>query len=198
MYDEAPDRYCYRGTSVLKNLLGITDQAALDAYELEASTQRATEPLPGGRFGVRHYLAIHRHLFQDVYGWAGRVRTVRIAKDGSMFCYPEHIAAELRRLFAGLRAAGCFRNLPTAEFAGQAAHFLAELNAIHAFREGNGRTQLSFMTVLAAHAGHPLQHAAMEPGRMLAAMVLSFRGDEAPLRAALAELMAPTSPGTHP
>ena len=50
---------------------------------------RADEALPGGRLAVPHYKAIHRHLFQDVYAWAGQYRTVRIAKDGSAFCYPE-------------------------------------------------------------------------------------------------------------
>ena len=87
-YDAVVDAYCYQGTTVLKNRLRLTDQAALEAYEIEVTTQRASEPLPAGRLGTRHYLAIHRHLFQDVYAWAGRIRTVRIAKDRSMFCYP--------------------------------------------------------------------------------------------------------------
>jgi cell filamentation protein len=62
-----------------------------------------------------------------------------------------------------------------------AAHFLAELNAIHPFREGNGRTQLSFLTLLAAQAGHPLALNRMNPKDMLAAMIASFKSDEAPL-----------------
>jgi transposase-like protein len=50
--------------------------------------QRSAEPLPAGKLTYPHYCAIHRHLFQDVYTWAGKPRTVRIAKGGSMFCYP--------------------------------------------------------------------------------------------------------------
>lgn len=70
-----------------------------------------------------------------------------------------------------------------------AAHFLAELNAIHPFREGNGRTQLSYLTLLAARAGHPLALERMKPEAMLTAMVASFKGDEEPLAALIEGLI---------
>lgn len=190
-YDAVVDAYCYKGTTVLKNRLRLTDQAALDAYEIEVTTQRASEPLPAGRLGLRHYLAIHRHLFQDVYAWAGRIRTVRIAKDGSMFCYPEQIEAQLNRIFAALRAENFLRDLSVTDFARRVAHVLAELNAIHAFRDGNGRTQLAFAALLAARAGHPLDLGRLVPDAVLTAMIKSFRGDEEPLVAILANLIHP-------
>jgi cell filamentation protein len=90
MYESGPDPYCYPDSSVLKNRLGLRDQAELDAFEALITAQRGEEPLPRGRLGYAHYRAIHHHLFQDVFEWAGQPRTVRIAKDGSMFCYPEH------------------------------------------------------------------------------------------------------------
>jgi cell filamentation protein len=80
------------------------DQAELDAFEAEITDQRASEPLPAGDLSSAHYLAVHRHLFQDVYSWAGELRTVRISKGGSMFCYPENIGGEMEKLFAGLKA----------------------------------------------------------------------------------------------
>lgn len=188
MYDATADAYCYPDTTILKNRLGLTSQQALDAFELEASTQRASESLPVGRLSVRHYLAIHHHLFQDVYVWAGRTRTVRISKDGSMFCYPEHVQAQLRGLFGILRKVAFLRVLPRAIFMAKAAHFLAELNAIHPFREGNGRTQLAFLTLLAAQAGYPLDIESLDPGEMLEAMIASFGGGEERLREALSRL----------
>lgn len=188
MYDATADAYCYPDTTILKNRLGLTSQQALDAFELEASTQRASESLPVGRLSVRHYLAIHHHLFQDVYVWAGRTRTVRISKDGSMFCYPEHVQAQLRGLFGILRKVAFLRGLPRAIFMAKAAHFLAELNAIHPFREGNGRTQLAFLTLLAAQAGYPLDIESLDPGEMLEAMIASFGGGEERLREALSRL----------
>lgn len=181
MYQAGVDPYCYPGTTVLRNLLGLTSEAALEAYELAATMQRASEPLPAGRLSVRHYRAIHRHLFQDVYAWAGRIRSIRLAKGGNAFCYPEHIDAQLAILFATLRRDGFLRCLPRAAFVAGAAQFLAELNAIHAFREGNGRTQLAFMSLLAAQAGHPMDLDRLDPEVMLAAMIASFSGREAPL-----------------
>lgn len=91
MYDSGYDPYRYPGTSILRNRLNLRDQAQLDAFEALITAHRAEEPLPSGRLGAAHYSAIHRHLFQDVFAWAGRLRTVRIAKGDSMFCYPEHI-----------------------------------------------------------------------------------------------------------
>jgi cell filamentation protein len=111
VYDNAPDPYCYPETTVLKNLANIREQAALDAFEHEAMLQRAEEPYPAGHLSVSQYRAIHRHLFLDVYVWAGRFRTVRISKGGSMFCYPEHIAAEMSRVFRQLQGNGICRPL---------------------------------------------------------------------------------------
>ncbi len=178
MYDAIEDPYTYKNSTVLMNKLDLRDQAELDAFEAEISSARAEEPLPDGTMDFEHYKAIHHHLFQDVYHWAGQVRTVRIAKGGNPFCFPEHIEGQARRLFDDLRATDCLRNLDAQTFTDRAAHFLAELNAIHAFREGNGRSQLSFFVLLADHAGYPLKIEKLNPDEMLAAMIASFDGDE--------------------
>jgi cell filamentation protein len=102
MYEAVSDAYCYPRTTVLKNRAGLRTQADLDFFEEEATAQRFAEPLPAGKFDLRHLRAIHRHLFQDVYPWAGSLRTVRISKGGSAFCYPENLERELGRLFADL------------------------------------------------------------------------------------------------
>lgn len=189
-YDSIEDPYCYRGTSVLKNRLGIRDADALSAFEAEISDQRAREPLPIGRLSVSHYKSLHRHLFGDVYSWAGRTRTVRISKNGSMFCYPENIGSSLRTAFADLHDQAFLRNRDTPEFAAALAHFLAELNAIHAFREGNGRTQLAFARVIGEQAGHPFDFDRLDPHAFLVAMIASFKGDEAPLAAHIQALIS--------
>ena len=67
MYDAVEDPYCYPGTTVLRNRAGLRDQAQLDVFELDMTTQRAAEPLPSGRLGAQHYRAIHRRLFGDVF-----------------------------------------------------------------------------------------------------------------------------------
>jgi cell filamentation protein len=181
MYQAQPDPYCYPGTNILKSKAGLTSADALEQFETAMTFARSEEPLPAGRLSGTHYRAIHHHLFQDVYDWAGRFRTVRLAKGASTFCYPENIGREMRRLFDWLRQQQHLRDLELAEFARQAAHFVSELNAIHPFREGNGRTQLTFLALLAERAGHPLNLDRLEPAAMLDAMIRSFNGDEAPL-----------------
>ncbi|MDQ1153441.1 Fic family protein [Brevundimonas sp. SORGH_AS_0993] len=190
MYEAFDDPYCYPGTLVLRNRLGLKDPEALEAFETEISTARAAEPLPRGRLSVTHYRAVHRHLFQDVYNWAGEFRTVRIAKGGNAFCFPEYIAPEMAKLFARLRGEAWLRDRDTITFVDGATAFLSALNQIHPFREGNGRTQLAFLAVLADRAGHRLEFDRLRPDAMLHAMIASFHDETDPLRVLLAALVA--------
>lgn len=189
MYAAIDDPYCYPGTKILKNKLGLRSQRELDAFEAEMSFERSADSLPSGRLSYSHYRAIHRHLFQDVYGWAEKPRTIRISKRESTFCYPEHIHQEMAKLFKALRRAKHLKNTTPEVFAKQAAHFLAELNAIHPFREGNGRTQLTFLTLLAETSGHPLVLKRMNPDRIMQAVITSFGGEEDPLARMILELV---------
>jgi cell filamentation protein len=189
-YEAFDDPYVYKGTTVLKNRLGIRDQGTLEAFEVEMSTLRAEEPLPIGRFDAAHYRKIHRFLFQDVYRWAGRYRTVRIAKDQNVFCYPEHISDQMDKLFEHLNHGEMLRTDKFPLFAERATSFLGNLNAIHPFREGNGRTQLAFLGLVAVQFGHPLRLDRIKQETFLPAMVASFTNNLAPLIAELTALRA--------
>lgn len=188
-YDAFDDPYCYPGTQCLRNKLDIRDAARLEAFELEMSTLRATEPLPTGRFSPAHYRNLHRHLFQDVYAWAGQYRSVRTSKGGNVFCYPEHISSEMRKLFTQLKAAAFRPNDDLHGFISSAATFLGELNAIHPFREGNGRVQLTFLHLLGLRAGHPFDLARVRNESFMPAMIASFHGDSRPLTIELRRLI---------
>jgi cell filamentation protein len=178
LYSADYDPLWLPGTTVLRNRLGITDQDTLDEVELALFLIRADEPLPAGKFDVAHYLSIHRHLFQDVYTWAGEIRSIRVGKAGNWFCYPEYIPGELARAFREYGDADKVAELPPDEFARQTAHLLAEINAVHPFREGNGRTQLTFLTLLAANAGYAVNDGVLDPAEVLSAMIESFGGRE--------------------
>ncbi|MDE2446729.1 MAG: Fic family protein [Alphaproteobacteria bacterium] len=180
-YGVANDPYCYPSSTVLKNKLNIRSQLKLDAAERQLTGIRFEEALPRGTFDVAHYGSIHRHLFQDIFAWAGEFREIRIDKDASMFCYPEFIAREMDSLFMRLKPDVIETTLPRQDFAKKASLFLADLNAIHPFREGNGRTQLAFLKLLSEQVGHPLNLKTFSPERLLAAMIASFRGDVAAL-----------------
>lgn len=150
---------------------------------------RGRQPLPPGKFDPAHYRAIHHHLFQDVYDWAGQYRSVRIAKGQLMFCYPEHIVGQMDALFARLRGAAFEDGADRDMFVAAAADFLAELNAIHPFREGNGRTQLTFLFLLGARAGHPLDMTRLRPEALMTAMIASFGGELAALEQGIGGLV---------
>jgi cell filamentation protein len=83
------------------------------------------------------------------------------------------------------------KGLSPEQFAREAACFLSTLNAIHPFREGNGRTQTTFLALLAERAGHPLHLDRLEPEQFLAAMVASFKGDDGPLERQILMLSRP-------
>ena len=188
--DRIEDPYSYRGTACLKNRLGLRDPDTLQAFELEMSTLRADEPLPAGRFGPPHYRRIHRHLFQDVYRWAGRYRTIATSKGGNLFCRPQFIEREMTRLFDRLKSADFLLGSSRDVFIRSVAEFISDLNAIHPFREGNGRSQLAFLHLLALRAGHPLEIERIKPAIFLAAMIRSFDGDINPLSEHLGTLLA--------
>ena len=189
-YDAFDDPYSYKGTTVLKNKLGLRDLAVLQSFELEMTTLRASEPLPRGRFGPAHYREIHRHLFQDVYSWAGKYRIVRTAKGGNMFCYPEHIAASMEKLFGVFDTAEAGRADEAEAFIQNTVAFLAELNAIHPFREGNGRSQLTWLSLIGERAGFPFHFASIQRATFLPAMIESFAGNLGPLTGELTGLLA--------
>lgn len=189
-YNAVEDPLCYPGTHVLRNRAEIRDQDALDEFEQLMFDSRAEEALPDGALDFAHYLALHRHFFQDVYDWAGEIRTIRTGKGQNWFCYPEHIENEAERLFGELAARNYLIGTPDKPaFADGAAWFLSELNAIHPFREGNGRIQLVFLTMLARNAGLSLKERKLKPKPFLAAMIQSFAGNTAPLASEILRLI---------
>lgn len=114
---------------------------------------------------------------------------MRISKQGNPFCFPEHIEDQAEKLFAELRADNFLENLEPGDFSTRAALFLSELNAIHAFREGNGRTQLTFFAMLADNAAHPLDLEKLDPALMLNAMIESYEGNEKELARVIKTLL---------
>ncbi len=136
-----------------------------------------------GRFDTAHLRGIHRHLFQDVFPWAGELRVVGLSKPGSApFAAPSFIASALDEVLRKLPSEGHLSNLQAGDFAQRAAFYLGEINAAHPFREGNGRTQREFIRQLAAQVGHTISWAGFTQEQMVAASILSHtRGDNTEL-----------------
>ena len=190
MSHAAGDPYLDPASGVLRNLLGITDAAELARAEAALSASRLIDlerrRLPG-RYDLSHLQAFHRYILRDVYGWAGQLRTVSIAK-GSVFCLPQHLESYAADVFSRLAAADRLRGLARDPFITALAGYFADVNALHPFREGNGRAQRAFFSQLAHDAGHHIAWVRMDPDRNMAACAAAHHGDLAPLREMLDQL----------
>lgn len=190
------DPYVYPGTTVLRNARGIRDQAELSAVEAEATAYAlaalATQPIPGG-YDLAHLQSFHRAIFGDLYPWAGELRTVAIAKTG-MFCLPEHITSYAAGVFARLADEQHLRGLAREAFVDRLTFFAGEVNALHPFREGNGRTQRAFLGQLAREAGHHVSWSHLDRQRNIDAFTASLNGNDVPLRMLLAGLIDADGP----
>jgi len=189
------DPYLYPGTSVLRNRLGLTDPGQLDKVERRLVAQRIAEGAPTGGFDLAHLRAIHQHLFQDVYEWAGELRTVEIAKGGHQFQFREFIETGMADVHRRLEKADFLRGLSGGAFAEAAGPIMGDVNYVHPFHEGNGRTQLQYLEQLAAQAGHPIDLARIEPERWLEASRASHGGDYEPMAAEIGRTFASRSYG---
>ncbi len=166
----AGDPFLYPGTDVLRNRKGLRDPAELERFEAQATALRIAElegaPVRGG-FGLDHLKAVHRHIFRDVYPWAGQLREgtgmMTKVRLGARVTYgnSDHVAAEAGRILWSLQREKRLQGLGTTAFAGRLAFYYSELDAVHPFREGNSRTLRAFTAQLAQQAGHTLDWSAV-------------------------------------
>lgn len=190
---DGTDSYVYPGDEVLRNKADIHDQAALDTFEADVTVLRMLELLKNpikGVFDLEHLRAIHRYIFQDVYDWAGELRTVDISRGDSRFANFNLIERYLGNKLKGLAAENHLRDLAPDVFIARLAHYMSEINAAHPFREGNGRVQRFFCSQLADQAGYFIDFGSVNKDRMYQVMIASFKGDEAPLVTLLDEITA--------
>lgn len=140
------DPYCYPGTDVLINDFGIRDKDVLNRYERalvsEILLMLHLSPLIGD-FSLQHYLSIHKYLFDGIYSFSGKIRTVDIIKNETYFARHQFIESSLVEVLESMR-----KELPNVktidEYARKLATFYIDLNLIHPFREGNGRCEREF------------------------------------------------------
>jgi len=187
------DPYVYPGTHVLRNHFGITDPEKLDRIERRLATQRIAEGVPTGHFDLDHLKTIHRYLFQDVYDWAGEVRTVEINKGGSQFQFCRFIETGMADIYRRLEAADYLQGLSREDFTTQAGQIIGDVNYVHPFREGNGRTQLQYLKQLAGQAGHEIDLTRFDPARWLEASRDAHQGRYGRMAMEILKALCPAS-----
>ena len=173
-------KYCYPGTDVLINKLNIRNQSELFEAEKKLTFVRLqklqTEPIRGD-FDFEHLKAIHEYIFQDVYDWAGQERTVEIGK-GNLFCTVACIPSYAKSVFDKYYSQ-CFSSRNNFDdYVRTFADNYGDLNALHPFREGNGRTQREFARLVCLECGYNFDLSCATHKEMLEASQLNFnKGD---------------------
>jgi len=172
---------CYSGTTVLINKFGIKDEKTLLQAEIEVTQEASArwEISPEqNSFDFEHYKAIHKHLFHDLYDWAGQTRSVDISKKGTRFCPHGDIEDLATRIFAGLKKQNYLKGLSKSKFVPSFVTLYVTTNHLHPFREGNGRTQRLFLAQLARNASYNLDFADIDVDDLMIATIQSAHGVE--------------------
>ena len=170
---------CYLDSTVLINKFDIRDEEKLNEVESVLASARFAEWVNAPKadsFDFEHYKAIHYFLFSDLYDWAGQIRTVNISKKGTKFTSAENIEEQATLIFKRLRNCNYFRGLDHREFVDEIVDFYCVTNALHPFREGNGRTQRVFLTQLIRNAGYDINFADMDAELLMIATIRSSQG----------------------
>lgn len=186
-------KYCYPGSDVLINKLGIQDEQKLHIIERQLTSQNDIElklkPIKGS-FDLKHLQAIHKAIFGDIYSWAGKLRDVNIAKT-RMFCLSQHISGMADDIFRKLKMDNYLQDLPKEVFIDKLSYYMGEVNALHPFREGNGRTQRHFFIQLAEQAGYGLDFSKADRQTLLTADINAMDGKYDELKSILNKCVKP-------
>lgn len=174
------DIYTYEGTSVLKNNFNIKDQKILDEKEKDIVTRKliylVTNPIK--EFSITGLKKIHKFLFDEIYPFAGEFRNVNISKGETRFCQSIYIEDQLKDLFSQLiNKDNCLKNLSIEDFIDKFSYYFSELNLIHPFREGNGRTMREFFSILALESSFYISFHEITKSELLEACISSYTTD---------------------
>ncbi len=176
-YEKRNSKYCYPNSNVLINNMNIKNEKELSFYEAKITAAKSLSLRQQGitgDFSKKHFLSIHKYLFEDIYPFAGKLREENIAKGVFRFAMWEYIEPELDRLINEIKQENYLACLPKEKLAKRLAYYLSELNVLHPFREGNGRTNREFIRQLALKNGYILNLTNISPKEMLDASIESI------------------------
>lgn len=181
-----PEDEYYPGTSVLINLEDIRDPEELLERETElqlAAYERIFSPFDESITpDLPFFYYLHHMMFSPVFVWAGRPRAVGISKSGTPFCPPQNIDHMMNAIFTELEQERWLSGLDLETFIERAAYYICEVNAVHPFREGNGRVIRFYIDVLSARTrGDIFDWTKSTADEYLQACVAGFQQDYSPM-----------------
>lgn len=192
IYKLEKDPYIDPKTGILRNLFGASDLVTLDQIEAEitvAIIATINEHPIDGEFNLKHLMAIHQRLFSSIYTWAGKLRTVEMAKDKTRFAPIEYLVQAADSLFDELKSEKYLDNLDDKKYVAKFTHYYSEVNILHPFREGNGRAERLFFSLLAQRSNRQVAWDLLDPGKAIQASIAAYNGDESQLEKLLAPLV---------
>ena len=176
VYTTTQSIYCYPDSNVLKNKLNIRDNKLLKTAEEEITLIKQMELLKNpieGNFSRAHLMNIHKFIFEDIYPFAGKIRREQISKADTLFYPPDLIDRELDKLFTKIKEKNMLKETDQKKIFDNLAYVMAELNIIHPFREGNGRSIREFIRLMAKRMGYDLNWGNVDKEELLEASILS-------------------------
>ena len=177
LYEKRNSNYCYKNSNVLINKLDIHNEKVLQKFEAKITAAKLLALRKKGiigNFDTQHLIDIHTYLFEDIYLFAGKFRNENIAKGVFRFAEFEYIEPELERLLNELKSENYLEGLSKKDLTQRLAYYLSELNVLHPFREGNGRTIREFIRELALKNGYVLNLSNVSPSDFLKASIKSI------------------------
>ena len=177
IFKQRESSYCYENSNVLINRLNIQEYKQLQKYDAKITAAKLLSLRQKGitgDFDKKHFIAIHRYLFEDIYPFAGQFRKENIAKGEFRFAEWEYIEGELERLLLQLKEENYLEGMNKQKLAERLAYYVSELNVLHPFREGNGRTIREFIRQLALKNGYQLNLKKVSPHVTLEASIRSI------------------------
>lgn len=189
-------KYCYPNSDVYINKLNIRDPKVLENAEIELTMIRSIElrenPIVGN-WDLNHLKEIHKYIFQDIYPFAGKIREENIAKGNFQFANYMYIESMAKKLFQDLKSEKYLEGLKKESICERLSYYLSEINALHPFREGNGRTQREFIRTLALKNGYSLDWSKVDKETLMNAFIQSTV-DTKPLENLLNEIIPEQEP----
>ena len=170
---------CYEGTTCLVNKLNIRDENILAQFESDLTLAKISllkRDTSVPVFDFEYYKAIHKYVFEDLYEWAGKIRTVNFSKKGTVFIDCGDIETAAKVCFDRLKADNYLKNLPFDELIDKLVDLYCTTNILHPFREGNGRTQRVFLEKLIQNAGYKIDFSTIERDELMIATIQSANG----------------------
>ena len=170
---------CYEGTTCLINKFGVQNEEQLANLEATITHAKTTllESHPAKLpLDFDYYKSIHRFLFEDLYDWAGELRTVDLSKKGTAFCPADQLESLCNACFDRLKRMNYLKGLAKGQFIEELVDLYCTTNLLHPFREGNGRVQRIFISKLIEYNGYQFNFSNIDPDDLMTATIQAANG----------------------